>query len=82
MQLKAHYSLMGNQNLRKMSYKNANLKTCNSSHNGALMQLMPINFPHGHQKPIKRGHFQHSKDEKNKAQILKKKLYNVATMLQ
>ena len=39
MQLIAHYSSTANQNPRKRSYKNTNLKTYNSSHHGALMQI-------------------------------------------
>ena len=64
MQLKAHYSSRANQNPRKRSYKNINLKTCNSSHHRELMQSMHlklINSPHSRQKAIKRGHSHHSK---------------------
>ena len=49
-------------------------KMCNSSHYGELMQVMhlkPINSPRAHQKPIKGGHFHHSKVcVKNSTQFL------------
>ena len=37
-----------------------------------LMHLKPINSLHGHQKPIKGGHFHHVKDMENHTQILEK----------
>ena len=43
---------------RKKELQNYEIKSCNSSHHGALMSLMPINLPNGYQKPINRWSFQ------------------------
>ena len=67
---------------RKKELQNYKIKSCNSSHHGALMQSMPINPPNGHQKPINRWSFQRERVLKNSLKtILKNSLQKEALSL-
>ena len=69
---------IGQSESKKKELQNYEIKSCNSSHHGALMQSMPINPPNGYQKPINRWSFQREGVLKN---YLEKSLHKEALLL-
>ena len=65
MEIKCPLLSIGQPKSKKKELQNYEIKSCNSSHHGALMPLMPINRPNGHQKPINRRSFQRERVLKN-----------------
>ena len=65
MEIKCLLFSIGQSKSKKNELQNYEIKSCNSSHHGALMPLMPINLPNGHQKPINRRSFQREGVMKN-----------------
>ena len=72
---------IGQLESKKKELQNYEIKSCNSSHHGALMQSMPINPPNGYQKPINRWSFQREGVLKNCLKIvLKNSLHKEALL--
>ena len=65
MEIKCPLFLIGQSESKKKELQNQEVYTCNSSHHGASMPLMPINLPNGYQKPINRRSFQRERVLKN-----------------
>ena len=65
MEIKCPLFSIGQSKSKKKELQNQEVNTCNSSHHGASMPLMPINLPNGYQKPIIRRSFQRKKVLKN-----------------
>ena len=72
MEIKCPLFSIGQSESKKKELQNQELNTCNSSHHGALISLMPINPPNGHQKPINRRSFQREGVLKNRLKIILK----------
>ena len=58
MEIKCLLFSIGQSDSRKKELQNYKIKSCNSSHHGALMSLMLINPPNGYQNPINKWSFQ------------------------
>ena len=65
MEIKCSLFSIGQSKSKKKELQIYEIKSCNSSHHGALISLMPINLPNGHQKPINRRSFQRKRVRKN-----------------
>ena len=58
MEIKCPLFSIAQSESKKKELQNQELNTCNSSHHGASMPLMPISPPNGYQKHINRWSFQ------------------------
>ena len=58
MEIKCPLFSIGQSKSNKRELQNYEIKSCKSSHHGALMQSMPINPLNGYQKPINRWSYQ------------------------
>ena len=65
MEIKCPLFSLSQSESKKKELQNYEIKSCDSSHHGALMPLMPISLPNGHQKPINRRSFQSERVRKN-----------------
>ena len=65
MEIRCPLFSIGQLESKNKELQNQEVNTCNSSHHGALISLMPINLPNGHQKPINRRSFQRERVRKN-----------------
>ena len=65
MEIKCPLFSINQSKSKEKELQNYEIKSCNSSHHAALISLMPINLPNGHQKPINRRSFQREGVRKN-----------------
>ena len=65
MEIKCPLFSIDQSDSRKKELQNYEIKSCNSSHHGALMQSMPINLPNGYQKHINRWSIQRERARKH-----------------
>ena len=72
MEIKCPLFSIGQSKSKEKELQNYEINTCNFSHHGALIPLMPINPPNGHQKPINRRSFQREGILKNRLKIILK----------